>query len=427
MPWVERVVPARMERVAVVAPTANLRAVLEVVADAGVVEPEVFDGEASDLVAPGGIDRVAHSSIGRGLVSAVVGWSPSADVPDLRRRLEACGGSVVVLPVPPGTDPPTLLSTGGASGAFQRLVDTYTTVPYADLNPSALAGLAYVTMFGMMFGDVGHGVMLVALGLLLHRGRPAPLAKMRWAAPFVVGAGLTSTAFGLAYGEAFGPTGLVPTLWLRPLDHATTLLVVAIAAGAVLLAAAYALGTYNRWREGGAVPSLVALSGGSGVSLYAGLGLVGLGWFIHAVALGVLGACLVGAGLVLGFTGVFAQSGGRVSGAVQAGVEAFDATVRLGANTVSFARLAAFGMTHAALVGLVWSGTMALWHHGPQLWFPAVVLLVVGNAVAFALEGLVAGVQALRLEYYELFSRVFVGQGRAFHPWHLRVLGSKEA
>ena len=49
----------------------------------------------------------------------------------------------------------------------------------------------------------------------------------------------------------------------------------------------------------------------------------------------------------------------------------------------------------------------------------ACAVFVVGNAVAFSLEGLVAGVQALRLEYYELFSRVFVGEGRPFRPWHV--------
>jgi hypothetical protein len=51
----------------------------------------------------------------------------------------------------------------------------------------------------------------------------------------------------------------------------------------------------------------------------------------------------------------------------------------------------------------------------------AAALLIAGNALAFALEGLVAAVQAIRLEYYELFSRVFVAEGRAFRPWRLRI------
>jgi len=89
----------------------------------------------------------------------------------------------------------------------------------------------------------------------------------------------------------------------------------------------------------------------------------------------------------------------------------------MGTNTVSFARLAAFGLTHAALGQVVWSGTTGLWRRGAALWIAAGAVFVVGNTVAFALEGLVAGVQALRLEYYELFSRIFVSEGRPFRPW----------
>jgi V/A-type H+-transporting ATPase subunit I len=62
---------------------------------------------------------------------------------------------------------------------------------------------------------------------------------------------------------------------------------------------------------------------------------------------------------------------------------------------------------------------VALWERGLVGAVGAVVLFVLGNALVFGLEGLVAGVQALRLEYYELFSRVFEGQGRPFRPWHI--------
>jgi V/A-type H+-transporting ATPase subunit I len=49
-------------------------------------------------------------------------------------------------------------------------------------------------------------------------------------------------------------------------------------------------------------------------------------------------------------------------------------------------------------------------------------VFVAGHVAAFALEALVAGVQALRLEYYELFSRIFVSEGRPFHPWHIPLV-----
>ncbi len=101
--------------------------------------------------------------------------------------------------------------------------------------------------------------------------------------------------------------------------------------------------------------------------------------------------------------------------------------MRLGSNVASFARLAAFGLAHAALGLLVWQGTQALVEHGGVMIAAGVVLFAVGGALAFALEGLVAAVQALRLEYYELFSRVFVAQGRPFRPWRLRGRTSGDA
>jgi V/A-type H+-transporting ATPase subunit I len=472
MSWRDAFEPIRMDRVAVVAPRDQLRRVLVAVAEAGVVQVELIGeqgggpatdalrrthqkigllpstepvpaapclapdppdlvvieraGRLGELAGEAELERVVAGSSHHGAVAALVGWSPKAAVDPLAGRLALLGGAVVRLSIPRGAEPPTLIEAKGATGAFQPLVDTYTTVPYADLNPAALAGLAYVVMFGMMFGDVGHGALLVAAGLVLAAGHPSSLARFRRLTPFVIGAGVASTLFGLAFGEMFGPTHVVGALWLSPLDHPTTLLAVGIAAGAGLLAVSYALGTVNRWREGGPVRALVATSGLAGAALYLGIAVVGLGWYRHSSVVVTLGAALVVAGLGFGFFGCYAEAGGRGTGVAQAGVEMFDAVLRIGTNTVSFARLAAFGLTHAALGGIVWSGTTGLWHRGPALRLLAAAVFVAGNAVAFALEGLVAGVQALRLEYYELFSRIFTAEGRQFRPWHVPTLSMKE-
>src|SRR5262249_12065215 len=96
-----------------------------------------------------------------------------------------------------------------------------------------------------------------------------------------------------------------------------------------------------------------------------------------------------------------------------------DLVMRLGANLVSFARLGAFGLTHAALGLVVWQATTGSWRHGGLAALGAVVIFLAGNALTFALEGLIAGIQALRLQYYQLFSRVFDIEGRPFQPWHV--------
>ena len=77
--------------------------------------------------------------------------------------------------------------------------------------------------------------------------------------------------------------------------------------------------------------------------------------------------------------------------------------------------------TSSALGSIVWDGTTALAGRGPVGVAAAVLVFLLGNALAFSLEALVAGVQALRLEFYELFSRLFEGEGRPFKPWHLPV------
>jgi V/A-type H+-transporting ATPase subunit I len=293
------------------------------------------------------------------------------------------------------------------------VVETYSTVPYEDVDPTVFAALAYIVMFGVMFGDAGHGLLLVLLGLLLRTGRWARLAALRRGWSFVVGAGVVATMVGVAYGEFFGPTGVLPVRWVDPLEEPVLLLTVAVAAGAVLLAGAYALGTMNRVREGGWRYALYAPAGLAGATLFLGLGLVVIGGFRDWGWVALAGAVVGTAGLVLSFIGLRAAAGPGPAGGLQAGVELFDVVVRLGANLISFARLAAFGLTHAAV---------ALWDRGGAGLLAAVLLFVVGNALTFALEALVAGVQALRLEYYELFSRVFQGEGRPFRPWHVPVV-----
>ena len=364
--------------------------------------------------------RAAAAVRGHG-AAALAGWVPADQIDDLAGRLAALGCAAVPLPRPRGADAPTLVAGSPGQRALSPLVSTYGTVPYADINPAWLAWGSYVLMFGMMFGDVGDGLLLIGAAAALRWGWPGWARRYRAAWPFVAGAGVAATAFGFGYGEFFGPTGVVPTLWLDPLASPIPLLLTGIGLGAVLLAGAYALGTINRWREGGWPLALYAPSGIAGAALFGGIGVLAAGWYYHVGALLIGGGVLAVAALVLAFAGFASEAGGGGVGVTQASVEMFDLIVRLGSNVVSFARLAAFGLAHAALGLLVWQGAKSLAHHGGLGIAAAVVLFAAGSALAFGLEALVAAVQALRLEYYELFSRVFVGQGRPFRPWRLRV------
>jgi V/A-type H+-transporting ATPase subunit I len=449
--------PVRMARVAVVATRSRRREAMVELADAGVVEVDAGDGarngaatarrllhDAPDDVRPrlardepdleqlrrdGAWSRIAGEAeleeraadvMEHGPAAIVLGWTPEADVTTLAERLGSCGASVVALPRPRHVEPPTQLEGARLHRALRPLVGTYAVVPYEDVDPSLFAGITYVLMFGMMFGDVGHGLVLAGLGVGLARSRDPRLAGVRRLWPFPVAAGLVAAVFGLLYGEAFGPTGLVPTLWLSPLDQPIRLLAVAVGLGAVLIAASYVIGAVNRWREGGLRLALYAPTGIAGAVLFLGAAALagGVAWQVALLRIG--GGVVVALGLVLTFVGLRAEAGSGGAALGQATIELFDTVIRIFANIVSFGRLAAFGLTHAAIGFAVWEGTRALWGPGPRA-LAAVALFLVGNTVAFALEALVAGVQALRLEYYELFSRIFTDEGRTFSPWHVPV------
>jgi V/A-type H+-transporting ATPase subunit I len=464
MRWRDAVTPQPMTRVALVAPRERLRPALVRLAEAGVVEIERAPVEGAEPTEParrlqrlgrvgavtpvlaardaalddwerdGRVDLLAgeaelagyaDEAVRRGQVAALVGWVPDAGLDDLRERLAEVGAAAAAIPTPRGVQPPSLARSSTAGTAFGPLVRTYTTVPYPDLDPTVLAGIAYVVMFGAMFGDVGDGALLLLAGLLLRAGRPRRFAALRPHWLFVAAAGLSSMLFGLAYGEFFGPTGLAPSGLVSPMEQPIPLLVAGIGLGCVLLAGSYLLGTINRVREGGWAVALYAPSGLAGALLFAAAGLAAWAWYAGLSWLGLAAAVLACAAMGLAFTGLLAGAGGGAAGFLQATVELFDMVIRLVANVLSFARLAAFGLTHAVLSWIVWQATVTLWHAGPAAAVAAVAVFLIGGAASFALEALVAAVQALRLEYYELFSRVFELEGRPFRPWHLPVVAGE--
>jgi V/A-type H+/Na+-transporting ATPase subunit I len=462
----ERAVPVRMRRVAIIALRVRVREVLVALADAGTVDlagplgsgegpaletlrrlegrraagartspalargaPDIARLEregARDLLAGEvELERRRASSVEHGSFALFVGWVPVPQLAQLAQRLAPLGAELLELPSPRGQTPPTLLAPSPAATPFRPLLDTYGAVPYEDVDPTPFVTLTYCLMFGMMFGDVGDGLLIVAAALALRRTRHPRLAALRKAWPMIAAPGAAATLFGALYGEFFGPTHVLPTLWLAPLDSPTRLLEVAIVIGGCLLAAGHAIGIVNRFREGGARLALTAASGIPGLALLLGGGVAAVGVLAHIGALLFGGLAGVAAATIPLAIGLRAEApGGAGLGEVLIGV--FDAMLRTFSNVFSFSRLAAFGLTHAALGKVVLDAAGGLTGSVPGD-LGAAVVFAIGGVIAFALEALVAAVQALRLEYYELFSRLFVRDGRAFRPWSLPLTSTEEA
>ena len=96
---------------------------------------------------------------------------------------------------------------------------------------------------------------------------------------------------------------------------------------------------------------------------------------------------------------------------VQGFFEIFETLLSYFSNTLSFVRIGAFAVSHAAMMEVV------LMLAGAESGSPNWIVVVLGNLFVCGMEGLIVGIQVLRLEYYEMFSRFYKGSGRAFDPY----------
>jgi V/A-type H+-transporting ATPase subunit I len=286
----------------------------------------------------------------------------------------------------------------------------------------------------MMFGDMGHGAVLGGCGLAaLFTGRSE---KTRDFGVLLLSGGLSSIIFGLIYGSCFGLAWFKKyAIWMILLEgDPMRLMYGAVGMGIIMISLGLILNVFNRFRRGDVIGGLFDKFGLAGLLFYWGalVLLIGgttvrsQGLMVPAVVL-FLGVPIVGWALrepvefLLNHSGNRHEtdSGGLAGAIAESVVGAFEALLSYLANTISFVRLAAYAMSHAALLvaAFMLAAEVQRFLPGGAIW--GVVIIVLGNLAAIVLEGIIASVQALRLEYYEFFGKFFSGNGRAFKPFRL--------
>ena len=324
----------------------------------------------------------------------VTGWTTATDARALCPGLDGAQPRCVVrFATPPaGANPPSLLVNPPWARAFERFARMLGQPARDEADPSVLVAIIAPLLFGFMFGDVGQGAVLVAAGLLLRKRVPVLV--------LLVPGGIAAMGFGLLFGSVFAREDIIAAWWLHPLERPVALLGAAIGFGVAILATGLALAAVQaHWR--GAGRSWWVRDAGF-VLTYAAL-LAAVAW---------PGALwLAPAGAVWYVSGSARLADGGAAGAALAGVAQFvEHLLQLLVNTVSFARVGAFALAHAGLSAAV----VALADASGPLWY--VVVLVLGNVLILALEGLVVGIQTTRLMMFEFFVRFLTGTGRAFRP-----------
>ena len=371
------------------------------------------------------------------------GWVPAADAPVLAERVRETTGGKCALETSHPADTkedeiPILLRHSRLLRPFEVLVSTYGLPSYRELEPTLFVALSYVLMFGMMFGDAGHGAVLAACGLLaLFLGRSE---KVRDMGLLLLFGGSSSIVFGVVYGSYFGIEHFKKyALWHDPLEgDPMQLMYGAIGIGIAMLSLGLILNTVNRFRRGDVIGGLLDKFALAGLVFYWGAlimltqgeairsrGLMSL-WFALFLVVPAVGWAVKEPleHILHRHSHPGDESDGGMAGAVtESLVGTFEGALSYLANTISFVRLAAYAMSHAALLAaaFVLAEQVRGISFGGGLW--GVVVIILGNLVAIVLEGIIASVQALRLEYYEFFGKFFSGSGRPFEPFRLTARG----
>jgi len=355
---------------------------------------------------------------GRGALASLSGWIPRRRAKELQSALEARfhGQYWLNMEEPQAREArqvPSLVCYPGWLKPFVPLVKSYGIPRYGEFDPTLLFALAYLLLFGAMFGDVGHGGVILVLAVFLYR----KLGRTTWVG---IAAGIVSMGFGLLYGSVFGYEDVLAPVWLSPLHDPTHILTVAILFGVGFITFTLLANIYNQLNAGHLDAALFDSTGLAGLLFYLGAtaSIMGMSGFVDFGYFNPLtwGMALLGITTVAVFKWVETRAGFSERALVTA-IETLETGINLFANTLSFMRVAAFSLNHVALALAVF--TIANGFDTTGHW----LTIVLGNVVIIVLEGGIVAIQALRLMYYEGFSRFFSGDGSEFVP--LKLAGAK--
>ena len=393
----------------------------------------------------------AAQKFGATWATAVIsGWVPEAGADGLRQAvMEAIGGRAVIEFARPDAEDieagrvPSYVVHHRFLEPFEGMVRGYGVASYQEIEPTVLFAASFLLMFGVIFGDLGHGFCLLVIGLATRR--MAKQKSVRDVGFVITAAGLASMLFGAFFqGSFFGKSlrdmGFPLTLGFKPIrfegagpsptHYVTRYLVLAIVLGIVLISLGAILNIVNRLRRGDYGGGLLGQFGVVGIIFYWGA----LALAIKVVVSGVgpadvwLAVAAIGLPLVILVLHepIYALLTWRrpiwkesaLAGIFMGVVEGMETVMMYVANTFSFLRVAAFALSHAALCFTIFVlERLVDGLPGGVIWSAAVFLL--GTGVIIGLEGLIVTIQIMRLEYYEFFTKFFGGEGVRYEPFRL--------
>jgi V/A-type H+-transporting ATPase subunit I len=383
----------------------------------------------------------------------VMGWAPTADLPDLTARLKEASREILIETMPISrsghhAQVPVALTHNKWLRPIQDVVTTFGRPSYSEFDPTILVALTFPILYGAMFGDLGQGLILMLVGFLAYNR--IFMKGLQGLGLLLVYCGFFASIFGYLYGSFFGfeshqmetylPFHFAP-MWMSPLENILTILGLTIDAGIIILIFAYLLGLFNNIRSkdwahfwfghAGVVVVIFYFSflwilnlllGDTPIAPKVAAAISELPLPFPLIA-GIFGVLVMFSGffrnMVEGHTLIEGKGiGGFLMFLVQSFMDLFETVISMLSNTLSFMRVGAFAVAHGGLSLAIFS----LAGEKPTILFWVIILI--GNVFIMLLEGLIVYIQTMRLHYYEIFGKFFHGGGMQFEP--VKLNPSKE-
>jgi V/A-type H+/Na+-transporting ATPase subunit I len=319
--------------------------------------------------------------------------------------------------------PPTKLKNNWFTRPFELIVKMYGMPSYHEIDPTPFLAITFCLMFGIMFGDIGQGLVYFVAGFIIYN----KFIKMKMAGSLLMRLGGSSILFGFVYGSLFGleqeELPWLPSLIGKPLDprNIPMILLAGVAIGVVFLTISFAFGITNNLRKGDIEEGLFGKNGVSGYLFFISLVLTCVSITkvtnlpISIPIIGLLLSLLI---MILKepITNMVLNKRPLIHGGVgsyftESIFEGVETILNALSNAISFIRIGAFALNHAGL----FLAFLVMSEMTTNVLLK-IIILFLGNVLILTLEGLVVFIQGLRLQYYEMFSKYFNGDGIEYNP-----------
>lgn len=362
----------------------------------------------------------------------LTGWIPPERVAEFTTALDAIGSveySVMDSKEIRKAKPPVILKNPPFIRRYEFYVKMYGLPNHNEIDPTPFVAFTYTLFFGIMFGDVGQGLVVALIGALMWKLKKMEIGRI------LVPCGIMGMIFGFLYGSVFGFEELLTPVHqklfgtqgklievMEP-DSINLIIYASVALGIVTIMLAMIANIISSLKRRDLESALFGANGVAGFVFYVSL-VAGL---ICQMLLGIelMNAAYILGLIVLPLLLMFMREplGGLSERKknwkphkwseyfVQSFFELFEMCLSYVTNTMSFLRVGAYILVHAGMMLVVF--TLAEMVGGVVGY---TVILIIGNGIVMALEALLVAIQVLRLDYYEIFSRFYIGEGRPFAP-----------